>query len=168
LKKIYLGVIAFLFITSAVFTSCSGGGPGVAKKGDIVQVNYTGTLSDGKVFDTNKGRGAFEFQIGNNEVIEGFENATIGMKIGEKKIVVIPSAQAYGPYRPELVFTVSKSTAKAGVNPEIGGMIQGRDQDGKTFTATITKIDGDNITVDANHRLAGKDLTFEIELLKIN
>jgi len=162
-------LVSILVILSAALLSCEGSDSGTrqVKNGDIIQVNYTGKLADGTMFDTNVGRGAFEFAVGKHQVIEGFETAVIGMKVGEKKIVNIPADKAYGQYNNNLVFTVSRSAARAGANPSVGSIIEGRDKDGNTFQATVVKIEGDTITVDANHRLAGKDLIFEIELLKI-
>ncbi|OGO17739.1 MAG: hypothetical protein A2Z02_00110 [Chloroflexi bacterium RBG_16_48_7] len=153
--------------------SCSGssssstGDSRQVKNGDIIQVNYTGTLQDGTKFDTSIGRGAFEFAVGKHQVIEGFETGVIGMKVGEKKVVKILAEQAYGQYRKDLVITTLKKDFKAGVNLTVGTVVNSVDQNGNPFQATVIKIEGDTVTVDANHPLAGKDLTFEIELVKI-
>ena len=173
MKIINLVLASVLMVAAVTLVSCSGSSSGSTNtsrqvnNGDIIQVNYTGKLQDGTKFDTSIGRGAFEFAVGKHQVIEGFENAVIGMKVGEKKVVKIPPEQAYGQYRKELVFTTLKKDFKAGVTPEVGMIVNSVDQAGNPFKATIIKIEGDTITVDANHPLAGKELTFEIELLKI-
>lgn len=132
-----------------------------------MKVDYTLKLSDGTVYDTSVGKTPFEFTLGQNQVVVGFEKAVTGMKVGESKTVTIPAAEAYGAYNPQLVRVVQESQLPQGTEPQVGQQLQGTNADGTTTVFTITKIDSTGITLDANSPLAGKDLTFEIKLLEI-
>lgn len=138
-----------------------------AKKGDTVKVHYTGILENGEQFDSSKGRDPLEFTIGNGQVIPGFENGVIGLNLGESKTVKIPPEEGYGPRYEEMVLKVDKSKFPEGSTPEIGQQLQLKQLDGKVFVVSITDIEDDSITLDANHPLAGKVLNFEIELVEI-
>jgi peptidylprolyl isomerase len=155
-------ILGALLIAGCTSTSTS---PQV-KNGDTVRVNYTGKLSDGTVFDSSSGRTPLEFTLGSGQLIPGFEKAVLGMKVGEKKTITIPANEAYGPYRKELALEIPRTDLKD-ITPKIGMQLQSTQKDGSLIVATITKITETTVTVDANHHLAGKDLTFEIELLKI-
>jgi len=142
------------------------------KKGDIVKVHYTGKLSDGTVFDSSREREPIQFTVGDKKVIPGFEQAIIDMKPGDKTTVTIPSAQAYGPYHKELVATIERKDVPADVKLEVGQMLRMRQQapDGgkeQVFAVTVTELTDTHVTIDANHPLAGKDLTFELELVGV-
>jgi len=138
-----------------------------AKDGDKVRVHYTGSLDDGTVFDSSVDREPLEFTIGKSEVIQGFEQAVLDMSPGESKTVSIPSAEAYGPYRDELVLTVQKEEFPPEVDPSVGQHLQIGHSNGRTTPVVVTEIAESTVTLDANHPLAGKDLTFKIELLEI-
>ena len=138
-----------------------------AAKGNTVQVEYTGKLKDGSVFDSSVGREPLEFTVGAGQMIPGFDRAVLGMKVGESKTVTIPAADAYGPPRADLFTTVNRTELPEGLIPEVGQQLQGMRQDGSIATYTITAVTNTTVTVDANHRLAGKDLIFEIKLLAI-
>ena len=138
-----------------------------AKNGDIVQVDYTGTLENGTVFDTSVGREPLNFTLGEGQVIPGFEKAVLGMKVGESKTVTIPADEAYGPYRDDLVLVVNREELTNIPNPEVGQQLQMTRPDGGTSIGTVTNTTDTAITVDFNPPLAGKDLTFEIELVSI-
>jgi peptidylprolyl isomerase len=158
-----------ILLMAVVLTGCNsastGGG---AKNGDTVQVNYTGKLADGTVFDSSVGRDPLEFTLGAGNMIPGFEKAVLGMKVGEKKTVTIPSDEAYGPHLDELVIGVSRDRLPADTEPKVGQMLSATGQNGEAIRFTITGIsDNGTVTLDANHPLAGKDLTFDIELVKI-
>jgi FKBP-type peptidyl-prolyl cis-trans isomerase 2 len=142
-------------------------GQEVAKKGDKVAVHYTGTLSDGTQFDSSEGRAPLEFTVGAGQMIAGFDKAVDGMKVGETKTVTIPAAEAYGTVRPELVMEFPKSSLPQGMNPKVGEQLQMRNSSGGTAIVTVTRVTDSSITVDANHELAGKDLTFKIRLVEI-
>ena len=139
-----------------------------AKTGDNVSVHYVGKLKDGKVFDSSENHGPLDFEIGAQTVIEGFETGVIGMEIGEKKRIEIESDKAYGPWRDEMTIRVEKDKLPPELNPEIGQTLQVPQQNNpQPLLVTVTKIDEDSITLDANHPLAGEDLIFEVELVGI-
>jgi FKBP-type peptidyl-prolyl cis-trans isomerase 2 len=139
----------------------------IAKAGDTVRVHYKGTLSDNSVFDSSEGRDPLEFTIGNEQVIPGFDTAVNGMKQGDKKTVTIQSSDAYGEYRDELIINLDRERLPQDLEPEIGRQLQLSGPEGQTAIMTIVDFDATSITLDANHPLAGKDLTFEIELVGI-
>ena len=164
----YIALVAVL-LTGAVVTGCSSASAAGAKDGDVVQVNYTGKLADGTVFDTSIGRQPLEFTLGAGQMIPGFEKAVLGMKVGEKKTVTIPSAEAYGPHLDSLIIEVPKEKVKVDGELAVGQVLGATDPNGQQIRFTVIAIsDNGTVTLDANHPLAGKDLTFEIELLKIN
>lgn len=146
-----------------------------AQQGDRVRVHYTGRLEDGEVFDSSEceddgcgcGSGPLEFTIGEGDVIPGFESAVVGMSPGESREIHIPVDEAYGPYQEELVGVVERSRLPDGLIPEIGGQLEVTGQDGECFPALITDLTDSDVTLDANHPLAGRDLTFDIRLLEI-
>jgi len=137
------------------------------KKKDTVHVHYTGTLADGSVFDSSRDHEPLTFVVGSGQLIRGFDEALPGMQVGETKTVQIPAAIAYGKRSDDMVFEVNRSQFEAELTPEVGQQFQVTASDGKPLIVTVTNIDGDIITLDGNHPLAGKDLTFEIELIKI-
>ncbi|MFP4355533.1 MAG: peptidylprolyl isomerase [Phycisphaerae bacterium] len=139
-----------------------------AKSGDQVSVHYTGKLTDGTVFDSSEGREPLDFTLGQGQVIPGFEQAITGMNTGEKKTVTIPSDQAYGPRREDMVVEVEKEQFPDDVDPEIGQRFQIGADGGQNFTAQVTAVNDNTVTLDANSPLAGQDLVFEIELVDIN
>ncbi len=138
-----------------------------AKNGDTVKVHYTGTLTDGTVFDSSREREPLSFTLGKGQLIPGFEDAVTGMKVGDTTIAKIPADQAYGPMREEMVARVEKGQFPEGLNPEVGQKLQVPQQDGHVLIVTVTEVDETHVTLDANHPLAGKDLVFEIELVEI-
>ena len=139
-----------------------------AKEGDTVKVHYTGTLEDGTVFDSSRKRDPLEFTIGEGNIIPGFEEAVVGMVEGESKTVVIPPEEAYGPHQDEMVMSVGRDQLPPDLKPEVGQQLQSQQPDGQIAIFLVTEVDESSITVDANHPLAGKELTFEIELMEIS
>jgi len=139
-----------------------------AKKGDKVKVHYTGRLNDGAEFDSSKDREPLEFEIGSQQVIPGFENAVLGLKTGESVTVNIPSDDAYGPRLDEMVLKIEKEKLPPDFNPELGQQFQLPQQNGQNVVVTVTDITDKQIELDANHPLAGKDLTFDIQLVEIS
>jgi peptidylprolyl isomerase len=137
-----------------------------AKQGDTVQVHYTGTLTDGTVFDSSTGRDPLEFTIGEEQVIPGFESAVVGLGIGDRKEVAIGPEDAYGPRHPDRVFVVSRSQLPDEIEPRPGMMLQGRMPDG-SVDLVVTNVSDEGVTLDANHPLAGKELHFAVELVAI-
>jgi peptidylprolyl isomerase len=166
IKKQYIVFLVILLLSmTLMMVGCSGAKK--AKSGDTVKVDYKGTLSDGTVFDSSEGGDPIEFTLGNNEVIPGFEEAIIGMKVGETKTVTIPADKAYGQHKDELVFVVEKTQLPTSIEPAVGLQLQSTNSDGSTSIYTITAVDDTTVTVDGNSPLAGKDLTFEITLREI-
>ena len=138
-----------------------------AKDGDTVKVHYTGKLHNGEVFDTSREREPFEFKLGGQTVIPGFEKGVLGMGIGDKKTIEISPEDAYGEKKEELVVEVQKSELPDDITPSVGQRLQIRQQDGNPIIVTITEMNEDNITLDANHPLAGYTLFFDVELVEI-
>lgn len=138
-----------------------------AKEGDNVKVHYTGKFDDGTVFDSSEGRDPLEFKVGEGRVIPGFENAVKGMNVGESKTVTIPATDAYGPHRDELMMVVDKSQFPPEISPKVGDQLQMQHPSGQTMVVTVAEVGDSNVTLDANHPLAGEDLTFDIELAEI-
>lgn len=138
-----------------------------AKDGDKVKIHYKGTLDDGSVFDSSEGREPLEFTLGSGMVIPGFDSGVKGMEKGGKKTIKIPCMEAYGPIHPEAIQDVPKSEFPKDLNPQVGQQFQMADPEGHAFVVTVIKVTDSMVTIDANHPLAGKDLTFELELVSI-
>lgn len=139
-----------------------------AKQGDTVQVHYTGRLDDGTVFDSSQGREPVEFTLGRGQVIPGFEKAVEGLQVGERGVARVPPEEAYGPRSDELVLSVQRDQFPEGVTPEVGQGFEMRTEEGRTVRVRVTDTTGDTVEIDANHPLAGKELTFDLELVKIS
>jgi peptidylprolyl isomerase len=138
-----------------------------AKRGDTVHVHYRGTLDDGSEFDSSAGADPIVFTLGAGEVIPGFEEAIEGMATGEKKTKRIEAGNAYGERRDELVFSVPRDQMPDGNDIEVGDMLRVGFPDGSSAAVQVAAMEGGNVTLDANHPLAGKNLTFELELVAI-
>ena len=137
------------------------------KIGDTVRVHYTGRLADGTVFDTSAGKDPLQFNIGSGMVIPGFDQAVVGMEPGESKSIEIPVKDAYGPHRHELIQEVNRNKVPTGLELRVGKRLTAQMQDGQIATLTVIKMSESTVTLDANHPLAGKDITFEIELVNV-
>ena len=138
-----------------------------AKAGDTVRIHYTGTLDDGTEFDSSAGRDPLEFALGGGQVIPGFDSAVDGMAVGESKTVTIPVDQAYGERHDQLVQEVPKTALPGEIEPAVGMRLQSRSPEGHTMDLVVTEVSEESITVDGNHPLAGRSLTFAIELVEI-
>ena len=138
-----------------------------AKAGDTVAIHYKGTLTDGIQFDTSERRDPLRFTLGSGQIIAGLDAAITGMSQGEKKSVTIAAAEAYGDHRPEAVQAVPRAQIPAEIPLEVGGSLQVQTPDGQTIPVTVTSVTDEEVTLDANHPLAGKDLTFALELVEI-
>lgn len=138
-----------------------------AKDGDNVKVHYTGKLDDGSVFDTSDGREPLEFTLGAGGVIPGFEGAVMGMNPGDTKSVTIPSDQAYGPRDDNMMIEVPKDQLPPDMAPQVGEQLQMRHPSGQVMIVNVVSVSDDSITLDANHPLAGENLTFDIKLVEI-
>lgn len=139
-----------------------------AKQGDTVQVHYTGKLEDGTVFDTSRSRHPLQFTLGKGQVIEGFEQAVEGMNVGESKTATIPVEKAYGPRRGDMIVTVKRDQLPTDVDPGVGQRLEITQEDNQTILVTVADKTDNTLTLDANHPLAGRSLTFELELVGIN
>lgn len=138
-----------------------------ASSGDTVKVDYTGRLEDGTVFDSSEGREPLEFTLGAGQVIPGFDQGVEGMEVGEEKTITIPAEEAYGPHQDELVAEIDKSSFPSDVELNVGDMLRLQQPDGQTIAATVANIGDNTVTLDANHPLAGEDLTFDVKLVGI-
>ena len=139
-----------------------------AKNGDTVRINYTGTLQDGKVFDSSDGRDPLEFVVGSGQIIPGLDVAIPGMAVGDKKTVRVPSDQAYGPVNEDASQAVPRSEFPDNIPMDPGTQLQMQTPQGQVVQVTITAVTDEEVTLDANHPLAGKDLTFAIEIMGID
>lgn len=137
------------------------------KSGDKIKVHYHGKLGTGETFDSSEGRDPLEFEVGTGMVIKGFDDGVTGMTVGEKKTVTIPSEEAYGPVNPEMILEMPKDRFPEDMKLENGMPLMMSDQQGQQFQVKIVEIKEEVVMLDANHPLAGKDLTFDLELVEI-
>lgn len=138
------------------------------KDGDTVSVHYTGTLASGEVFDSSVERDPLKFTLGKGQLIPGFEQAIMGLSVGEKATTNIPSLEAYGEHNPEMVIEVPMNQLPPELDAQVGMQLQLNQPDGQAIPVQITQIEGETVTIDANHPLAGKDLNFDIEVVEIH
>ena len=138
-----------------------------AVTGDTVKVHYTGKLEDGTVFDTSAESEPLQFKIGEGRLIPDFEKAVIGMEPGESKMINIVSDNAYGPHNEDMIMVVDRKDVPENLDPQLNQQLQIRQQNGNSFVVTVTDVSENNITLDGNHPLAGKDLIFDIQLMDI-
>ncbi len=139
-----------------------------AEKGNTVKVHYTGSLDDGSVFDSSRDRDPLEFTVGSGHVIKGFDQAVAGMEVGEQKTVKIPAEEAYGSLREEMLVTVKRNQVPANIELYEGLHLQLTQPNGTIFNVMVTNLTNDEVTLDGNHPLAGKDLNFDIELVEVS
>ena len=138
-----------------------------AKSGDNVKVHYTGTFEDGTQFDSSRGVEPLEFTLGSGQVIVGFDEAITGMVPGEKKNVMIPAAKAYGQRNEDMVINAPREQIPADITPEVGQQLQLAGPGNQPIMVKVTAVTDEHVQLDANPPLAGRDLTFELELLEI-
>jgi FKBP-type peptidyl-prolyl cis-trans isomerase 2 len=138
-----------------------------AKQGDSVKVHYTGKLNDGTVFYSTTGKDPLKFTIGRNEVLPGFEQAVVGMTIGESKSAKVIAGKGYGPHREEMVVEMDRERFPNHIDPQVGQQYQIPQADGQSSIVTIIDVSEELVTLDGNHPLAGKDLVFDIQLVEI-
>lgn len=140
---------------------------GKVKANDTIRVHYTGKLNDGQVFDSSLERDPLEVTLGQGSLIPGFEKGLIDMEVNENKTITIPKEEAYGEVREELFQTVSKNDLPTEIKPEVGMRLVARNPDGSEQQLRVAEIQEENIVIDANHPLAGHDLTFDLTLVEI-
>jgi peptidylprolyl isomerase len=166
--KKYAFLICVLVLMIALVMGCAAASG--AAEGDSVQVHYTGTLDDGTVFGSSVGGEPLTFVIGDGTMIAGFDEAVRGMEVGEIKTVTIPAAEAYGEYREDLVVVLDRDELEEKLEEDlaVGGSVPLRNAaTNEVVYFTVVEISDTEVTLDANHPLAGQDLTFEIELVAI-
>jgi len=138
-----------------------------AEKGDTVKVTYTGRLADGTIFDSSQGKPPLLFIIGQQEVIEGFDEAVLDMVAGERKQIVVPFHKGYGPTHEQLIEVVERNLLPDDLQLVEGGQLEVTREDDEVMLFMVSKLTDTEVTLDANHPLAGKDLTFDIEMLDV-
>jgi peptidylprolyl isomerase len=138
-----------------------------AQLGDTVRVHYTGRLTDGSTFDSSMQREPMQFTLGQGQLIPGFEQAVVGMTPGESKTETIPCDQAYGTHRSELLVEIERQHLPPDLQPYVGQQLEMTRQNGAAVPVVVTAVSVAQVTLDANHPLAGKDLIFEITLVDI-
>ena len=136
------------------------------KPGTKVKVHYTGTLSDGEVFDSSEGKDPLEFTIGEKQVISGFENGIKDMKLNDEKTIKINPSEAYGEMQEQLIVKIPREKFPEKI--EAGGRLVLKGPEGQSIPAVITEVKEDSVTIDLNHPLAGKELTFKVKIIEIN
>lgn len=137
------------------------------KNGDTVRIHYTGTLTNGETFDSSDGRDPLEFVVGSGQIIPGLDRELPGMVEGDQKTVTIPCDLAYGPHDPDGLQAVEKSQFPEEIPLEIGTQLQVQTPDGQTLAVSIAEVRDEDVILDANHPLAGKDLTFDFTVVEV-
>ncbi|MCD6582349.1 MAG: peptidylprolyl isomerase [Desulfuromusa sp.] len=136
--------------------------------GNKVKIHYTGTFDNGEVFDSSRDAAPLEFEVGAGQVIPGFDNAVVGMKVGETKQVRLQDEEAYGPYNHEMVFDADPDQFDEGLIPEAGQQFQTAMEDGTPLLLTVKSVEDGKVMLDANHPMAGKTLNFDLEVVAID
>ena len=137
------------------------------KENDKVKEHYTGKLTTGQIFGSSLEREPIEVTLGQGQLIPGFEKELVNMEVNEKKTITVPKEEAYGDIMEELFHEIKKSELPEDIKPEIGMMLVAQNPDGTENQLRITDVKEESIIIDANHVLAGQDLTFELELVAI-
>ena len=135
--------------------------------GNQVSVHYTGTFEDGEVFDSSQGRDPLSFEVGAGQMIQGFDQAVLGMKEGESKKITLAPEEAYGPRNEELLVDIPNENFPEDMKLEVGMMLQLTNQQGQPVPATVAEINEENVKMDVNHPMAGKTLNFDIEIVEV-
>lgn len=137
------------------------------KQGDTVAVEYTGTLEDGKVFDSSVGKDPIEFTVGEHKVIKGFEDGLVGMKVGEEKEINIDPKDGYGERNDSYIKKVPRSSIPEKLELKKGMVLMFKREDDMRIPANVTEIGDEEVTIDFNHPLSGQKLIFKVKLIKI-
>ena len=137
------------------------------KTGDTVRIHYTGTLKDGTTFDSSEGRDPLEFKVGSGQIIPGLDSALPGMAVGDTKTVEVACADAYGPINPAMRQSVPRDGIPDHIPLDPGTQLQMQTSEGQAIPVTVVEVSDDEVTLDANHPLAGQDLTFAIEVVSV-
>ena len=134
---------------------------------NTIKVHYTGKLTDGTIFDSSKNRDPLEFKVGAGQMIKGFEDGVLGMSVNETKTFTIEPEEAYGPVRQELIQEINRSQLPKEIDPVVGMDLVSRHPNGYEQLIKVIEVKENTVVLDANHALAGKTLTFELELVDI-
>ena len=137
------------------------------QNGDKIKVHYHGKLTNGETFDSSEGKEPLEFVVGSGQVIKGFDEGVMGMQVGDKKTVDIPVADAYGAKQDEMLIEFPKDQFPPDMKPEVGMQLMMSNGSGQNFPVRVAEVKEDSVVLDANHPLAGQDLTFDLELVSI-
>ena len=162
---ILIAVIVVIVLVGVVYVVTNSSAAPVVATGDNVSVYYTGTYTNGTVFDSNVGKEPFTFTVGANQVITGFDQAVIGMRLNESKNITLSANEAYGEVNPNMIIKVPLSQFANGTVTV--GMNVSENQDGQIFEGVVTEVNSTTATVDFNPKLAGKTLLFEIKVVQI-
>ena len=171
ITTIIIATAALLLLISAAVIGLSGkfSSKSAVSAGSIVKVEYVGSFENGTIFDSSEIHGQpLEFKAGSGQMIKGFDNAVIGMRLGEEKTITLNPADAYGSYNPELIATLPREELPEGKPVKLGMMIVIGAQNGQQIPALITEVNENNFTIDLNHPLAGKALIFKIKVVDIS
>lgn len=160
-------IVAALVVIVLGFLIIGGSGK-MIEKGNKVKIHYTGTLEDGTVFDSSEGKDPLEFEVGTGQVIAGFDEGVIGLKKGDKKTINIPADKAYGQYDEKRMGEYPRANVPKDMELKVGAKMFLQSPEGGVALATIKEIKDDVVVLDLNHPLAGKDLTFEVEVIEVN
>jgi len=139
-----------------------------ASAGNKIAIHYTGTLADGSVFDSSEGRDPLSFTMGEGQIIPGLETALDGMAEGEEKTVTVPADDAYGQKNPQAMQRVPRSSVPDGVPLDLGTQLQLQTPEGQAMPVTVAEVTESEVVLDANHPLAGKDLTFAVKVVSVD
>ncbi|WP_405605051.1 peptidylprolyl isomerase [Polaribacter sp. Asnod1-A03] len=137
------------------------------KENNTVKVNYTGKLSDGQIFDTSEGKEPIEVTLGQGQLIPGFEQGLIDMKLNEKKTISITKDEAYGDVNEALIQEVDKANLPQDMEPKVGMGLVSKTPDGQEMNLMIVEVKEESVVIDGNHPLAGRDLVFDLEVVEI-
>ena len=137
------------------------------KPGDTVHIHYTGTLRDGTTFDSSEGRDPLQFEVGSGQIIPGLDKAIPGMEVGDKKTVNVPCDEAYGPVDPQMRQAVPREGIPDDIPLDLGTRLQMQTQQGQVTPVTVVEVTDEQVTLDANHPLAGRDLVFDFEVVSV-
>jgi peptidylprolyl isomerase len=167
-SKCYKPVFVMALVVIVLGFLIIGGNGNMIEKGSKIKLHYKGTLEDGTVFDSSEGKDPLEFEVGAGAVIAGFDEGVIGMKKGEKKTINIPADKAYGQYDEKRMGEYPKANVPKDMELKVGAKMFLQSPDGGVALATIKEIKDDVVVLDLNHPLAGKNLTFEVEIIEVN
>ncbi|MDN3620356.1 peptidylprolyl isomerase [Polaribacter undariae] len=137
------------------------------KANNTVKVHYTGKLSDGQVFDTSEGKEPIEFVLGQGQLIPGFEQGLIDMKVNEKKTITIAKEEAYGEVNDQLIQEIDRANLPQDMEPKVGMGLVSKSPEGQEMNLMIVEVKDKSVVIDGNHPLAGRDLVFDLEVVEI-